>query len=266
MSQLNCRRMLAPIQALGVAALALWGCYDGQANPDAAATLSVSTSTGALVADGTTTVPITIAVEADTPASTVIDVAVSSGTIDFGADAKDAAARRLQVKNDGTGALTIPWRLGTQAGPAVIQVVAAGVSRWAQVTLAPSQPDEISFSVDRTSISADGSVPIQATVSLRISGAKGLVSDNTLVRFVVCCAASAGDPIPCASAPPFLVAPEATTAPGEQSLTTKVLVSDATVKPQTAVRGWLVADSGGHPTCPATPGHVTSTIAIQISP
>lgn len=188
----------AAMQLLAAALLAGSGCYEAPgALPDGEA-LQLAVSPASATADGRETVEVAVTVKPETPASSVITLETSSGVLNPDADPESAEARKLDVKNPGTGIIRRTLRVGTTPGPVFITARAGDFQETREIELEASLPDRVVLTATPGKVTADGTTAIDVRAALYTEEIGGRVSQGARVLLGACCAAmDTGMPAEC---------------------------------------------------------------------
>jgi len=191
-----------------VLVLATSGCYQTPQSDaisgDDIVTIQVPDS-NTLPADGATIIDLALVVAPETAASTPISVEVSSGTLSAGADPTSTDARKLTLRNLGTGTLPFKMRVGNIAGDTLVTANVGGYVATRVIHLAVSPVKTLSLEASRLSLPADGQTGVDITARLLADNGSHQVSMGARIRFGVCCVDSAGGRALCAQGAPLVV-------------------------------------------------------------
>jgi hypothetical protein len=188
--------------------LAMSGCYQTPASDgisgDKIVTIQVPES-DTIQADGATIIDLALVVAPGTALSTPISVEVSSGALSASADPTSTDARKLTLKNLGTGTLPFKMRVGNVPGNVLLTANVGGYLATQVIHLAASPVKTLSLEASRLSLPADGQTGVDLTARLFADTGSHQVSLGARIRFDVCCLDAAGYGVACGLADPLVV-------------------------------------------------------------
>jgi hypothetical protein len=256
---------------LSVSILTL-GCYASPAAPKADDVVRIEAPDAVVPADGYSTMEIDIVVPSETSSDVAISVETSSGTLSPGASTSSDAARKITVKNLGTGRLPIFLRVANQPGDLVLVASAGGYTATKMITLPASPITGLVLTSSKSSIPADGESGADIAASLFAKSPEYMVSLGARVRFQVCCPDTSGDLVSCNGSVPLIIPAESQLTAGQviqlRGVSTRISssASVAALIPVVVVADADTSTAAPIPCAPAAPGEARATLPLTLRP
>jgi hypothetical protein len=248
------------------------GCYQSPAEPEPDDLVRIEGPDAVVPADGYSTMRIEIVVPKETSSDVAISVETSSGTLSPGASPSSDAARRIILKNPGSGRLPVLLRVGNTPGEILLLANAGGYGATKVVTLPASPVAGLSLTASRSSIPADGESGVDIAVSLFAERPESMVSLGARVRLAACCLGTDGAPMSCNGLAPLNVPAQAQLTTGQviqlRGVSERVLTgaSVAASLPVLVVADTDVSTGAPIPCAPAASGAVRGTLSLTLRP